>query len=395
VDPRNPILSQKIKIQNPVLAIDGGPAVLPSGPPTWPLADPDVLAALQRSYADGSWGCYLGPNAERLATALAEYHAVEHVTLCCSGTFAVELALRGLQIGAGDEVILAGYDFPGNFRAIEAVGARPVLVDVDPLNWNLDPHRLPAALSERTRAVVVSHLHGGLVPMGKVVDFARRHGLTVVEDACQAPGARVEGRLAGTAGDVGVLSFGGSKLLTSGRGGAILTRRADIHQRAKIHCEQGNNAFPLSELQAAVLLPQLAKLDGRNAARQAAAARLVRRLAGVPGVRPLSNGAGDNLPSFFKLGMRFSPNELAGRSREEFLASVQAEGLALDAGFRGFALRSPGRCRAADGLGESRRAAVDCVVLHHPVLLKDETVVDLVAAAIEKVARAFSIANDS
>ena len=383
------IQNPKPKIQNPILAIDGGPAALPSGPPAWPLADPDVLAALERAYADGSWGRYLGPNAARLASALAEYHAVEHVTLCCSGTFAVELALRGLQIGAGDEVVLAGYDFPGNFRAIEAVGARPVLVDVDLLNWNLDPRRLPAARSERTRAVVVSHLHGGLVSMGEVIEFARRHGLAVVEDACQAPGARVEGRLAGTAGDVGVLSFGGSKLLSSGRGGAILTRRADIHQRAKIFCEQGNNAFPLSELQAAVLLPQLAKLDGRNAARQAAAGRLVRRLAGVHGLRPLSNGGGNDLPSFYKLGMQFLPSELDGRSRAEFLACVQAEGAALDAGFRGFALRSPRRCRAADDLTESRRAAADCVVLHHPVLLEDDTVVDLVAAAIEKVIRAF------
>jgi len=393
--PRTPIQDPKLKINNPILAIDGGPASLPSGPPEWPLADPDVLAALERAYADGSWGRYLGPNAERLVTALAEYHAVEHVMLCCSGTFAVELALRGLQIVPGDEVILAGYDFSGNFRAIEAVGARPVLVDVDPLNWNLDPHRLPAAQSERTRAVVVSHLHGGLVPMGEVVEFARRHGLAVVEDACQAPGARVEGRLAGTSGDVGVLSFGGSKLLTAGRGGAILTRRADIHQRAKIHCEQGNNAFPLSELQAAVLLPQLAKLDSRNALRRAAAARLVRRLAGVPGIRPLSNDTGDYLPSFYKLGMQFSPSEMAGRSRAEFLASVQTEGVALDAGFRGFAFRSPRRCRAADNLAECRRAAADCVVLHHPVLLEDDTVIHLVAAAIEKVARALIVANDS
>ncbi|HUY33324.1 MAG TPA: aminotransferase class V-fold PLP-dependent enzyme [Pirellulales bacterium] len=386
-----PIQNPKSKIQNPVLAIDGGPAALPCGPPAWPLADPDVLAALERAFADGSWGRYLGPNVERLATALAEYHAVEYVTLCCSGTFAVELALRGLQIGAGDEVLMAGYDFPGNFRAIESVGALPVLVDVDPLNWNLDPGRLPAARGERTRAVLVSHLHGGLVPMVEVVEFARQYGLVVVEDACQAPGATVEGRLAGTAGDVGVLSFGGSKLLTAGRGGAILTRRADIHQRAKIHCEKGNNAFPLSELQAAVLLPQLAKLDGRNAARRFAADRLARGLAGVPGVRTLSNRAGDFSPSFYKLGMQFSSNEMAGRSRAEFVAGAQAEGVALDAGFRGFALRTSRRCRAADDLAESRRAAAGMVVLHHPVLLEDGAVIDQVASAIEKVVRVFSL----
>ncbi|HEV3023874.1 MAG TPA: DegT/DnrJ/EryC1/StrS family aminotransferase, partial [Pirellulales bacterium] len=83
------------------LAIDGGPPTFPSGPPTWPLADPDVRTALEQAFADGSWGRYAGPNAGRLASALAEYHQVEYVSLCCSGTFAVELALRALQVGAG------------------------------------------------------------------------------------------------------------------------------------------------------------------------------------------------------------------------------------------------------------------------------------------------------
>jgi dTDP-4-amino-4,6-dideoxygalactose transaminase len=365
----------------------------PDGPPTWPLADPDVLAALEQAFADGSWGQYSGPNASRLTTALAQYHGVEYVTLCCSGTFAVELALRAIKIGAGDEVILAGYDFPGNFRAIEAVGARPVLVDVDRLNWNLDPDQLPAARSERTRAVLVSHLHGGLVPMGSIVEFARRHGLAVVEDACQAPGAKVEGRLAGTWGDVGVLSFGGSKLLTSGRGGAIMTSQADAHQRAKIYCEQGNHAFPLSELQAAVLLPQLAKLEQRNRARAAGVDRLTVRLAGVAGLRTLSNCQGDLRPSFYKLGMQFISDQAECRSRAEFVACAKLEGVAIDAGFRGFALRTSRRCRVAGYLPESRRAATDCVVLHHPVLLEDDAVIDRVAAAIEKALHAH-VVND-
>src|SRR5262245_48632502 len=100
------------------LAIHGGPAVFPAGPPPWPLPDDAVRDALLAAYADGNWGRYHGPYCQRLAQALAEYHAVEHVTLCCSGTVAVELGLRGLGVSPGDEVILAGYDFPGNFRAV-------------------------------------------------------------------------------------------------------------------------------------------------------------------------------------------------------------------------------------------------------------------------------------
>ena len=108
------------------LAINGGAAVLPEGPPRWPRNHEAVKAALAAAYTDGSWGRYHGPHCERLCELLTQLCGVRHAWLCCSGTIAVELALRGLKIGPGDEVILAAYDFPGHFRAIEAVGARPV-----------------------------------------------------------------------------------------------------------------------------------------------------------------------------------------------------------------------------------------------------------------------------
>src|SRR5205807_3424138 len=155
-----------------------------------------------------------------------------------------------------------------------------------------DPARLHAAVSPATRAVIVSHLHGGLVPMPAVLEVAAAHRLAVIEDAAQCPGAVVQGRKAGTGGDVGVWSFGGSKLLTAGRGGALLTRRRDLHQRARLWLHRGNHVCPLSELQAAVLLPQLAKLDARNAYRAANVARLLGVLDENPGLRPFSNRAG-------------------------------------------------------------------------------------------------------
>src|SRR5688500_9175407 len=103
------------------LALDGGRPLLPEGPPIGPLQDDDVRAALLEAYADGSWGRYSGPNHERLVARLHEIHNVSHALPCASGTIAVELALRGMKIGVSDEVILAAYDFPGNFRAIEAL----------------------------------------------------------------------------------------------------------------------------------------------------------------------------------------------------------------------------------------------------------------------------------
>jgi perosamine synthetase len=371
------------------LAIHGGPPAVPQGPPDWPPADAEIRAALESAYADGSWGRYQGPHGERLAASLAEMHEVEFVSLCCSGTFAVELALRALRVGAGDEVILAGYDFPGNFRAIEAVGAHPVLVDVARENWNLDPEQLSAARSDATRAILVSHLHGGMVPMREVMEFAREQQLVVVEDACQAAGAIVQGKRAGSWGNVGVLSFGGSKLLTAGRGGAILTRHADVQQRAKIFCEQGNHAFPLSELQAAVLLPQVAKLAARHAQRRTNATRLYERVSNLPGLRSLVNRTADVDAAYYKLAWQFRGEELHGASREMFLEAVQAEGVALHDGFRGFVHRGPKRCRKVGDLPNSRDAAAAAVVLHHPVLLEAPKVIDQVAMALEKVTAVF------
>lgn len=369
----------------PLPALLGGPPVRPEGPPRWPLPDPDVRTALERAYADGSWGQYVGGNVERLESRLAEYHGGAGVLVCSSGTLAVELALRGLKVGPGDEVILAAYDYPGNFLAVHAVGARPVLTEVAAENWNLDPAGLAAAISPATRAIIVSHLHGGLVPMREVMDLATARGLKVVEDAAQSPGAEVQGQKAGVCGDVGVLSFGGSKLLTAGRGGVILSRHADVLQRVRTWSFRGNQAFPLSELQAAVLLPQVDHLDERNAVRADRVRRLFQRLADVPGLRPFKNGDVPAAPGYYKVGFQYDAAAF-GMPRERFLAALRAEGIAFDRGFDALHIgRSPQRFRSAAPLPEAERAHAGSVILHHPVLLGSEMELDQVAEAVRKI----------
>ena len=108
-------------------AILGGEPLRPQGPPPWPPAWDEISAALRRAVEDGTWGKYHGPHTALLAERLAAYHGVEFAELCCSGTFGIELALRALPVGPGDEVILAGYDFIGNFNDVVAVGARPAV----------------------------------------------------------------------------------------------------------------------------------------------------------------------------------------------------------------------------------------------------------------------------
>jgi dTDP-4-amino-4,6-dideoxygalactose transaminase len=365
-------------------ALLGGPAVRPQGPPDWPLPDEDVRQALTMAWADGSWGKYQGGHVERLQERLADWLGVPHALTCGSGTFAVELALRALRVGPGDRVILASYDYPGNFLAVHAIGAIPVLVDVEGDNWNLSPERLAKALEPGTAAVIVSHLHGGLVPMREVMALASNRGIRVVEDACQATGATVQGQPAGSWGDVGVLSFGGSKLLTAGRGGALLTPHADVLQRARIFLNRGNVVCPLSELQAAVLVPQLDKLAERQARRLRAARLLMDLLRDLPGLRPLVNRA-EGEPAYYKMGFRFDA-EVFGVSRARFVAAARAEGIALDEGFRALHVgRSPRRFQQAGPLEEASRAHAGAVVLHHPILLGTDADLEQVATALWKI----------
>jgi perosamine synthetase len=367
-------------------AILGGKPIRPEGPPAWPPAWEEVSQAIKQSLDEGGWGQYHGPNSRLLAERLSEYHEIEFIELCCSGTFAIELALRALQIGPGDEVILASYDFIGNFNDVVAVGARPVLIDLDPDNWNLNPELISEAISPSARAIIVSHLHGGMVPMKRVVEIAREHGLRVIEDACQAPGAVVEGRKAGTWGDVGVLSFGGSKLLSAGRGGALLTSSPEIRQRSQVYCNRGNHAYPLSELQATALIPQLERLDQRNRERSMSVAKLEDSLKPVSGIRLLDNRESSVFPGYYKLGFQYDSNGFDGLSREMFVQAARAEGIEFNAGFRALHLcRSSRRFRKSGALSVATMADENMLVLHHPALLEGDEAIDQVTRCAHRI----------
>ncbi|MBC8114316.1 MAG: aminotransferase class V-fold PLP-dependent enzyme [Candidatus Saccharimonas sp.] len=367
-------------------AILGGTPIRPNGPPEWPADDAFVRSELLKLIDSRDWGRYHGPHVPDLCRRLADYHGVEHVLPCSSGTAAVELALRGVGVTADDEVILAGYDFKANFQNVLCLRAMPVLVDLHPETWQLDPARLEAAVSSRTRAILVSHLHGGMVDAPHVRQIAEAHGIALIEDACQSPGAKLYGRVAGTWGDVGVLSFGGSKLLTAGRGGAVITSRNDIAERIKRYVQRGNDAYPLSEMQAAIVCPQLDQLDARNEHRRDAVRRLSLRLSDVTGLTPLQIPTVDVQPTYYKVGFRYQAEDFAGLPRDLFAQAMRAEGIAFDAGFRGLHLiHASRRFRAADDLREASRADAEMLTLHHPVLLEADSAIEEIASAVHKV----------
>ena len=355
--------------------------------PSWPIIDDATREVFARMLEDGSWGRYHGPHCETLSAVLCEYHGVDHSILCNSGTCAMELALRAIPVAAGDEVILAAYDFKANFVNVLTTGCTPVLIDTVADFPIPDVNQLANAITDRTRAIIVSHLHGNLVPMRDVCCIAAAHRIAVIEDTCQAPGAQLEGRRAGTFGDASVLSFGGSKLLTSGRGGAVLTSNAQMAQRIRLYTQRGNEAYPLSEMQAAVLLPQLLQLDARNTVRHQRLWELVTAL-GDGGIRAAMNlqdeaGSGRNQPVFYKSAFVL-PKSGNDNQRSQFCESARRAGVPVDPGFSGLhKIHSKQRFRVVGDLPNATQLHDRLITLHHTALLSSSKIVQQISEILQ------------
>jgi dTDP-4-amino-4,6-dideoxygalactose transaminase len=232
-----------------------------------------------------------GAEVKAFEDAFAKYIGVRHCVAVNSGTAALHLALLGLGIGPGDEVITVSHTFIATSEAISAVGARPVFVDIDPVTYMMDPAKVEAAITSRTRAILPVHLYGYPANMDALLAIAKRHNLQVVEDACQAHGAKYKGRMAGSMSAAGCFSFyPGKNLGACGEGGAMVTNDDALMQKVRmlrehgsvqkyVHVLPGYN-FRLEGLQGAVLAVKLPHLDSWNDRRRAVAKRYGQLLAG-------------------------------------------------------------------------------------------------------------------
>lgn len=254
---------------------------------------PQVDVAIARVLADGVF--INGPNVAALEDEIARYVGSRHAVGLNSGTDALHLALRALDIGPGDEVITTPFSFAATSEAIGMVGATPVFADIDPATFNLDPAAVESAVSARTRAIIPVHLYGRPAQMDAMMALARRHHLAVVEDCAQSIGAGIDGRSTGSFGTIGAFSFFPSKNLGAyGDGGMIVTgdaaladriRRLRAHGAAvKYHHDELGLNSRLDELQAAILRVKLRHLDAWIERRRAIAARYTNVLEGVPGL---------------------------------------------------------------------------------------------------------------
>jgi len=270
----------------------------------------EVRAALDRVIESQVF--ILGPEVEALEREVAAYSGCAWGIGVSSGTDALLVALMALGIGVGDEVITTPYTFFATAGSLVRLGARPVFVDIDPRTYNIDPARIEAAITPRTRAIMPVHLFGQMADMDPIMAIAERHHLAVIEDAAQAIGAEYRGRRAGSIGHIGCFSFFPSKNLGGfGDGGMVTTNDAQLAERVRLlrghgakpkyfHRLVGGN-FRLDAIQAAVLRVKLTYLDDWTAGRQANAARYRELLAAadIPLDVPCDAGHGRHIYNQF------------------------------------------------------------------------------------------------
>ena len=264
-----------------------------------PVAEP-LLDANEEDYVleciRSGWISSQGRFVGLFERAVADFHELPYAVAVSNGTAALHLALASLGVGPGDEVVVPDFTFAATAAAVIHAGAVPVLVDVDPETWTLDIEQTSRAVNERTRAIVPVHVYGHPCDMTALSELARDRGLLVVEDVAEAFGARADGRLAGTFGDAACFSFFGNKTLTTGEGGMVLLKDEVAYERARMlrdhgmapdrrywHLEAGFN-YRLTNLQAAVGLAQMERVESILDRKRALAASYDEQLAGLGGI---------------------------------------------------------------------------------------------------------------
>lgn len=259
------------------------------------LSDEDI-AAVSTCLREG-WVSSTGPYVEEFERRWAAVCEQKYGVAVANGTVALEIACEAIGLRAGDEVILPSFTIISCAQAITKCGAVPVVVDAEPLSWQIDPSLIERKITPRTKAIMVVHMYGHPSDMDPILALAKKYNLRIIEDAAEVHGARYKGRMCGSFGDVTTFSFFANKLITTGEGGMILTSNEEFARRAKkkrnlcfeeqrrfLHNEIGSNAR-LTNMQAALGLSQMARLSDTIAAKNRIAATYRSSLAREPKLR--------------------------------------------------------------------------------------------------------------
>ncbi len=398
------------------LALLGGQPIRTQPFPRWPIYGAEEERALLEVLRGASWGGY-NEKVGELEKAFSALHRVRHAISCSNGTVAIEVALRALGLGCGEEVIVPPFTFVATATAVLICHGVPVFADIDPATLNLSPAAVEAAVSPRTRAIIAVHFGGHPADLDAITRIAERHNLALIEDAAHAHGAAWRGTTVGNFGLMATFSFQAFKLATGGEGGMVVTNSSDIAQKVWSYCNHGRSKggkwfehhtlgsnYRITGFQAAVLLAQLDRLPGQTRLREENVAYFRQQLKSLEG---LSMGEDDERVSsnpHYLVTLRYDASRFAGLERDRFIQAVNAEGIPVEAAYPFPLYRNPlfrrtalppcgcGEWRSAQDyeslfLPESERICREGLWLDHFLFLGTQKDVDDILAAFRKVQR--------
>ncbi|MEM7035060.1 MAG: DegT/DnrJ/EryC1/StrS family aminotransferase [Chloroflexota bacterium] len=321
------------------LAIDGGKPTRTEAFPEWPYYDEAEEKALLGVLHSKKWGLG-GTQVDTFAERFAEFQDAKYGVCVPNGTHSLQLALRTLGIGHGDEVITVPFTFIATVSPILWVGAKPVFVDIEWDSFNMDASKIEDVITERTKAIMPVHLGGRPANMDGILAVAKKHNLAVIEDACQAWGGQWRDQGVGAIGHVGGFSFQSSKNINAGEGGIMLTNDSELYERAwslhNVGRVKGATSFELeilggnmrmTEWVAAILNVQFDRLPAQMARRQDNARYLSEAISEVSGLEPLAQDDRITSDAYHVYRLRYDSEAFGGKSRDEFVAAMREEGI--------------------------------------------------------------------
>lgn len=373
----------------------------------WPYFDAEEIEAVVGTLQSGRVNYWTGEICQSFEHAFAQYIGTSHGIAVANGTLALELALRGIEIRPGDEVIVPARTFIATASAVVLTGATPIVADIDPNSLNISRETIEPLITEKTKAIIVVHLAGWPCEMDPILSLAKSRGIKVIEDCAQAHGAIYRDNRVGSLGDIAAFSFCQDKIMTTGgEGGMVLTNHPDYFERMRSFKDHGKNFqklnqsaepgykwlhdafgsnYRLTEMQAVIGLLQLKKLPQWLRQRQERAEIYHRYLSCVEGIQ-LPIAPMHMMHAYYKYCFQLQGPRFNQSKRDKILSSLRGKGIpitvgfspdiSLEAAFNQLPLKQPSHPTAEDTARNS------LMVLVHPTLMIEE--VHLMASAIQK-----------
>jgi len=339
-----PVISGEKNNSVEKLAVFGGdPVRKNTGWPKWPYVDEKIVDKVMKTAASGKWSRSSGGKGpvEEFELEYAKLYGVKRCVTVNTGTSALHTAVEALDIGAGDEVITSPYSDLGTIDSIMISRALPVMADLDPESYQIDPDEVEKRITKNTRAIMPVHIMGVPCNMERIIAIAMKHNLKVIEDCCQAHLAEYKGKKLGTIGDLGCFSFQVSKTIDCGEGGGVIGNDEEIMEQAFTIQAKGSRAgkghiryapnYRMTELQGAILVGLLPGVAERSEIRNRNADYLSAKLKDFPGLVPQKKYEGTTSCAYYKYAMSYHKEHFNNADRSKFLKAIQAEGIPFSA----------------------------------------------------------------